>query len=390
MKEEDITDTSDQEVVRRKKRNKVTKKKKIGKRTARPAPVDLEDPIVCDQCNQTYKNHVAFALHSIVHSEDDKFVCHMCELRSTSRYHMEMHVRAHEGTTGYKCDICNKAFTVSTNAAEHKYYHTGEKPFQCEICGKHFMYSRFLASHRRTQHWEIMTGTPLVKYDCTLCNKHYTSSSGLKRHNLRKHSPEGANHGVLCDTCGKRISSMEKLKFHMRIHTGYKPFVCEVCQKAFTEKERLKEHMRVHTGEKPFVCKFCGRCFTQRSPLKIHERTHTGEQPYSCRLCGRGFVSKSSMDAHLKSCPVMHVSEHNTNPRYLVYSQNNGAEETSFTCYVMSCNKQFDSKEALKSHLVTHGFDGGLGDGAPNLVERKRFSESLNQIINTHNKDVMD
>ncbi|KAJ8943820.1 hypothetical protein NQ318_020892 [Aromia moschata] len=157
-------------------------------KNSQQAPIELDEPIHCEVCNETYKNNVAFALHSAKHSEDGKYTCHLCDYRNASKYHIEMHIRAHEGTTKYKCEICGKAFTVSTHAIEHKYFHTGEKPFQCEICGKHFMFSWFLTSHRRTQHWEIMTGSPLVKYDCTICNKHYTSSTGLKRHNLSKHN----------------------------------------------------------------------------------------------------------------------------------------------------------------------------------------------------------
>ncbi|KAH1003731.1 hypothetical protein HUJ04_003601 [Dendroctonus ponderosae] len=334
-----------------KNREKVPNKvKKVRTRRGKhPPAIELDEPIECDLCNQTYKNNVAFAIHSLEHSEDSRYSCHLCEFKNASKYHIEMHVRAHEGTTKYKCEVCDKAFTVSTNAIEHKYFHTGEKPFQCEICGKHFMYSRFLASHRRTQHWEIMTGTPLVKYDCKICNKHYTSSSGLKRHNLRNHNTEGIDTSVLCDTCGKRISSKEKLKFHLRIHTGYKPFACEVCGKAFTDKERLKEHMRVHTGEKPFVCKYCAKSFTQRSPLKIHERTHTGEQPYICRLCSKGFVSKSAMDAHMKSCSALQIPSSNAGSHYL--ASNRGL---SHICTVSTCKKMFGSRAALEAHLTSH------------------------------------
>lgn len=159
--------------------NKRPTRKRKEKPAEKPSPpVDLDEPIECDVCNLTFKNNVAFALHSIDHSKDKKYYCHLCDFKNTSKYHIEMHMRAHEGTTKYKCETCGKAFTISTHAIEHKYFHTGEKPFQCEICGKHFMFSWFLTSHRRTQHWEIVTGSPLVKYDCTICKKHYTSSTG--------------------------------------------------------------------------------------------------------------------------------------------------------------------------------------------------------------------
>ncbi|VEN59822.1 unnamed protein product [Callosobruchus maculatus] len=160
------------------------------------------------------------------------------------------------------------------------------------------------ASHtvRRTSHYEILTGTPLVKFDCTICNKHYASASGLRRHNLKNHNETGVDLSVLCDICGKRLSSREKLKFHHRTHTGYKPYGCQICPKSFSKKEQLIEHVRVHTGEKPYICKYCGRGFTQRTPLRIHERTHTGERPNICPICGKGFISKTALESHIRSC----------------------------------------------------------------------------------------
>lgn len=40
----------------------------------------------------------------------------------------------------------------------------------------------------------------------------------------------------------------------MRQHTGELPASCEICNKSFKHKSELRMHMRVHTGWKPYVC----------------------------------------------------------------------------------------------------------------------------------------
>nr|XP_023019535.1 zinc finger protein 37-like isoform X3 [Leptinotarsa decemlineata] len=297
----DKTDSLFKSKKERKSRRKSDSPKKIV--LTHPPPIELEEPIQCEVCSASYTNNVDFAFHSLSHSDDGKYSCHMCNYRNGSKYHVEMHVRTHEGTTKHKCEICNKAFTISTHAIEHKNFHTGEKPFQCEICGKHFMFSWHLSSHRRTSHYEILTGKPLVKFDCAACNKHYESASGLRRHNIKKHKFNEIDLSVICEICGKRLSSKEKLKFHLRTHTGYKPHACHVCPKSFSKKDQLIEHIRTHTGEKPYVCKICGKGFAQRTPLKTHERTHNADRfGNTCTVCGLVFRVKDEFENHIKVC----------------------------------------------------------------------------------------
>ncbi|VEN39098.1 unnamed protein product [Callosobruchus maculatus] len=165
------------------------------------------------------------------------------------------------------------------------------------------MFSWSLASQRRTSHYKILTGKPLVKFDLASCNKHYESAGGLRRHNIKKHKANEIDLSVICEICGKKLSSKEKLKLHIRTHTGYRSHACRVCPKSFSKKDQLIEHIRIHTGEKPYVCKICGKGFAQRTHLKTHEKTHGfTEDVAACRVCNSVYRNKADLENHVKSC----------------------------------------------------------------------------------------
>jgi uncharacterized Zn-finger protein len=78
------------------------------------------------------------------------------------------------------------------------------------------------------------------------------------------------------ESCGKAFKDNSKLKRHMLVHTGDRPFRCLFCGKSFSLDFNLRTHIRIHTGEKPYVCEVqgCNKSFSQSNNLALHAKTH--------------------------------------------------------------------------------------------------------------------
>eukprot|EP01083_Nonionella_stella_P104935 301366_1 len=84
--------------------------------------------------------------------------------------------------------------------------------------------------------------------------------------------PSGRRLKFHCNVCGRSFGAKQHFEYHMRTHSGEKPFKCETCGKPFRAKHSLKNHIRIHTGERPYQCNFCGRWFRQLGVMKNHIR----------------------------------------------------------------------------------------------------------------------
>ncbi|CAG0915044.1 unnamed protein product [Notodromas monacha] len=167
--------------------------------------------------------------------------CDRCDIPAfTSLREYRKHRRSHLSTLCPICGILLKDSCASTVKKHIGIVHFREKRLECEICQQKFAYAESLYAHQAREH---KYKAERVHQPCQICGKVLTSRCGLRQHLLQVHN-------------------------YVRDH--YTVYPCSLCDKKFILKSKLRDHMNVHEGIKPFSCPFCPLTSGQFGYLKQH------------------------------------------------------------------------------------------------------------------------
>lgn len=201
--------------------------------------------------------------------------CHHCFRRCSSVLEFENHVKLHfpSECIFYPCDLCSTYYISMENLVRH--IKTHDVP--------------------RTKEWALAynLSDSSTSFCCKYCDKTFLLEASRRIHE-RIHFT-----CFICETCGKQLPNKSQLSVHQRQHTGERPYQCTNCGSSFKCLSTLRQHEVVHS-EKRYRCEVCMRKFSRPEKVRIHMRVHTGEKPYNCLKCFKKYQQKNDLNRHIK------------------------------------------------------------------------------------------
>nr|XP_037867743.1 zinc finger protein 43-like [Bombyx mori] len=269
----------------------------------------LHDPSrgdeVCDICKTRYRDKKMLKRHMKTHRL--KFACRQCKHVSILSSQAVEHYNMHRGQV-YKCQNCDKTYDKQTTYLAHIRYSHPSKCIWCELCGESYVSETGLKCHQNLVHKELKY-PPNAK--CANCETRFLNNEAYRTHSLSCNK-SASMPGAACAHCGRSFDSRPSLREHLLETHGNKKndklYPCTKCKKTFARASRRGAHYRrAHAAQRApaVVCERCGKALPNTTILRYHMRTHTGERPFQCPDCPKGFVKQSSLKSH----STVHTSE---------------------------------------------------------------------------------
>uniref|UniRef100_A0A672I897 Zinc finger and BTB domain containing 39 n=1 Tax=Salarias fasciatus TaxID=181472 RepID=A0A672I897_SALFA len=233
------------------------------------------------------------APHCLAHVGVPLFSCDMCQLQFCSRGQLLRHHRraaaASPGHQGCFWSLSHRVWSLCPpGCSDHVLSHVGEG-LRCPLCQQ-------AAPSRCRLLWHALEHLALPVFCCPRCARCFARRPLLERHAAAhaqerpapRDSPGGAGGGAKRKADGAPSPSRGRW------------YGCRHCGKRFAHSGEFTYHLRIHSGQKPFQCRLCLRCFRGRSTIICHLKTHAGALMYRCTVCGRYFSTLKAVSAHME------------------------------------------------------------------------------------------
>jgi len=186
-------------------------------------------------------------------------------------------------------------------------------------------------------------------YKCHQCGK-WLKHEGSLHYHMKLHTGEKP---FTCSQCRKSCIHKGHLNCHMKIHERGNNLKCQQCEKSFIEKKHLTRHVKIHRREKPFMCHHCGRTCTGKANLKVHMRLHIGERPYTCLHCEKSFSYSTRLKIHMQTHSGQKSQCSECGKRLKKKQFQKSSAHSLWTNAIYNCN-QCNKKFILPSHFEIH------------------------------------
>ena len=328
---------------------------------------------ICDVCKEFFESDEARKRHlKNDHRRQNGYRCPKCSKVYRTWTRLKFHTKQQH--LKKNCPDCTSVFTKEHILRKHQEdvhgkstSQNGDRIYKCSDCSLTMYTLTDLTMHRRTVHpnslsksskssasVELSSNATMLSFIDNQSNNISNTieeASNVAEDESTKTGEHGFEGGVsstknntqifACERCNSTFDSSKRLKNHLGLTHGERPFVCDICNKRFQYSSQIVWHMKNHKNRssgggniakmpgklwksktspgakflasKPFggnyVCQFCGAQFKQEKLLKNHKGVVHKIKLFSCFICAAKYGHSTELIWHERTCKAKFIRE---------------------------------------------------------------------------------